>query len=516
MFVLFLLVARLLERWARDRARAHMDVLARTRPVLITRETPAGNEQVPMSMIQSGDVLIVAPGGAVPADGIMLDCGEVDESLLTGEPLPVARNIGEPVLAGSVCMSSTIRLRVTAFGQQTHLAFLLRLIERAQGERPPIARLADRVAAIFVPVLFGIAGLVFAIWWQVDAERAFPIALAVLVVSCPCALSLAIPAALATAHAELARMGVLPVRADALEALAGVNVVMLDKTGTLTAGHPQISSALVFDGGPVERALAWAAALQGDGTHPLAQAFRGHAQRATHVAANVRAMPGQGIEGTVGTRFLRLGRAEFAARATDDGAIWLGDGEKAVARFEVTDSLRTDARAAVAALQALNLDVELSSGDAERNVQRIARAAGIGMARARQTPQDKLSRLRERQGRGERVAMVGDGVNDAPVLAGADVSFAFASGAATAHRHADFVITREALTLVSDAIVLAKRTRRVIRQSLTWAVVYNVVALPFAALGWVQPWVAAIGMAGSSLLVTMNALRLRTTAQPRR
>lgn len=509
MFILFLLVARQLERWARERARAHVDLLARARPVLVVRETPQGREHIPASAIALGDVLRVAPGEAVPADGELLEAGEVDESLLTGEPLPVAKRPGDGVLAGSTGLNAVLRLRVTAVGQHTYLSFLQRLIERAQRERPPIAQLADRIASVFVPALFLMAAVVFVVWWQLEPARAFPIALAVLVVSCPCALSLAIPTALATAYGELARRGVLPVRGQALEVLAEADAVMFDKTGTLTSGHPRLTSAVAFQGMPVAHALEACVALQGDNVHPLAHAFRTAGGTSTVIATDLRVVPGEGVEGRIESRMLRLGRAEFAAARPDDGGVWLGDGTLPLARFELDDTLRADAAATVAALHALQLDVELSSGDATAQVERIAQAVGIGSARGRQAPSAKVARMRERQAQGQRVAMVGDGLNDAPVLAGADVSFAFASGAATAHRQADFVITRDALRLVPETIVLARQTRRIVRQSLAWAIAYNLLALPFAALGMVEPWVAALGMAASSLAVTLNALRVR-------
>lgn len=509
MFVLVLLGARQLERWARERAGMQVDLLARARPVLVARETAEGREHVPVASLAPGDVVHVAPGEAVPADGTLLGTGAFDESLLTGESLPVSKNDGDAVLAGSTCGQAAICMRVGAVGGDTYLSFLQRLMERAQLERPRSARMADRVAAMFIPVLFALATVVFVAWWQVEPARAFPTALAVLVVSCPCALSLAIPAALATAYGQLARRGVLSLRADALETLAEVDAVMLDKTGTLTQGKPRVIDIQVFGDLGAERALALAGALQGAGSHPLARAFPIAGTGSVPRAQWTRAVPGEGIEGQVGERELRLGRAEFAANRPDDGGIWLGDGNRAIARFEVGDALRPDARDAVDRLLAMGIEVELSSGDAGPAVQEAAAATGIREARSRQSPQAKLERARALQRRGRCVAMVADGLNDAPVLAGADVSFAFGSGAATAHRHADFVLTSDALGRVPESIALARRVKRIVRQSLAWAVGYNAVAVPFAALGMVPPWLAALGMTASSLAVTLNALRLR-------
>jgi Cu2+-exporting ATPase len=512
MFVLLLLAARQLEQWARQRAREQVDLLSRARPALAVRDAAGGRERVPVGALAPGDVLHVAPGESVPADGVLLSAGEFDEALLTGEPGAVSRAIGEPVLAGSTCGAIAVQLRATAVGPQTYLSLLQRLVERAQNERPAIARVADRIASIFVAALFALAAGVFLAWWQIDASRAFPVALSVLVVSCPCALSLAIPAALATAYSQLARRGVLALRADALETLARADTVMLDKTGTLTRGKPCLVATQTFGDVDEARVLALAAALQRDSAHPLAAAF--HSNTQAPLAARVHAVAGQGIEGLVDGAPLRLGRAGFAANGTDDDALWLGDGARAFARFEVRDELRADAIDAVAAMRALGLDIELSSGDAAAAVERIAHATGIAQARHRQSPAAKLVRVREKQRAGRVVAMVGDGINDAPVLGGADVSFAFGTGAAAAHRSADFVLTGESLRRVPEAIVLARRTRRIVRQNLSWAIGYNLLALPFAAAGWIDPWLAALGMAASSLAVTLNALRLRTAAEP--
>jgi Cu2+-exporting ATPase len=508
MFVLLLLAARQLESWARARASAQVDTLARARPALAWREGEGGRVQVPLAALRPGDVVQVGAGEALPADGILLEAGaSVDESLLTGEPEAVFRGAGEAVLAGSVCRESPLRLRVTATGTDTRLSHLVRLVEQAQGQRPRLARVADRIASVFVMAMFVLAALVFTVWLKHAPERAFEVTLALLVVSCPCALSLAIPAALAAAHGQLARLGVLSLRPDALETLARIDALLLDKTGTLTHGRPRLHSVSICPGFEHDRALALAAALQRDSGHPLGRAFAGVGDLA-QLASAVAVVPGKGVRGMCDGVEYRLGRAGFAVDGEDDGAIWLGDGVRAFARFQLVDETRADAPAALAALRRLGIEPELSSGDGREAVQALAAQLQIARARWRQSPQDKLDRVRELQAEGHRVAMLGDGINDAPVLAGADVSFAMAGGAALAHRAADFVITGESLQRLPQSIDLARRTRRIIRQNLAWAIGYNLLALPLAALGLVAPWLAALGMALSSLLVTLNALRL--------
>ncbi|MFA7487081.1 MAG: heavy metal translocating P-type ATPase [Lysobacteraceae bacterium] len=524
MFVLFLLIAREIETAARGRATDHVDTLARARPAFALRETDAGRAiQVPVAMLEQGDIVRVAPGEALPADGIALEAGSFDESLLTGESVPVARSEGEELRAGSIAIGSTARLRVLRTGQETWISQLSRLIERAQEERPAMARLADVVASRFVLALF-VAAALTCIWWlRHDPSRAFEVTLAVLVVACPCALSLAIPTALASAHGALARIGVLAVRPDALDALARVDTVVFDKTGTLTCGTPTLAAVEVFDGITQSHALALARALEHDSRHPLAQVFRGHGDdedRAFGSEVPVQHIAGAGVEAQWQGRRWRLGHAMFAAGAADDGAIWLGDGERAWARFQVRDSLRPEAAATIQACRGLDLTCELLSGDGPEAVAEVAAALGIERHAARRTPEHKLARIRELQQQGHRVLMVGDGINDAPVLGGADVSVALHSGAALAHGAADFVLTAQSLTRVPQALALARKARATMRQNLAWALGYNALALPFAAAGWVAPWLAALGMAASSLIVTMNALRLvrrapaRDTAAP--
>jgi Cu2+-exporting ATPase len=574
MFVFLLLAARMLEQRARGIASAQVDALARARPALALRERADGTvEQVPLNALAAGDVVRVAVGDAVPADGEVLEADAAfDESLLTGESRPVDKRQGDPVWAGSHCRERPARLRVLRTGADTRLSQLARLVERAQEERPPIARVADRIASVFVSVLLLCAVAVY-LWWRMhEPARAFEVALAVLVVSCPCALSLAVPAALATAHGALAKLGVLALRGDALDTLARADRIVFDKTGTLSDRAPRLAEVESFEGMTRAQALVIATALERESGHPLAAAFTAAAEakanpprppfakggeladadRSTAAALptvsadvdiddhprlpplqkgadaraaggggirfpahNLRAEPGQGIAGEVDGRAWRLGRAGWAAGRADDDALWLGDGSRAFARFVLRETPRADAAEALAALRAQGLRVSLCSGDAEPAVARLAAAVGIDpdQTRARQAPEDKLAVVRRHQAEGEIVAMVGDGLNDAPVLAGADVSLALADGAALAQRAADFVVSGGALVRIPQAVALARRTRRIVRQNIVWALGYNVLALPLAAAGVVTPWMAALGMALSSLLVTLNALRLSLPAR---
>jgi Cu2+-exporting ATPase len=511
LFVVLLLLARRLEQRARRIASAQVDALARARPAMAIRETDqGGSEQVPLAELRVGDVVRVCAGEAVPADGLLLDqAAAFDEALISGESAAVVRQAGETALAGSICRERPARLSVIRTGSDTRLSQLTRLVEQAQSRRPKLARLADRVASWFVAGILISAALVYAWWHQHDPSRALEVTLALLVISCPCALSLAIPTALATAHGALAKLGVLGLGAESLSVLARADHVLFDKTGTLSTGKSQLTDVRVFDGADRERVLQIAAAIERDSSHPLAQALS--AQPTTLVATAVRSVLGLGIEAYVDGKLWRIGRADFAAARDDDGGVWLGDGKQATARFELRETCRDDAVAAVAALRRLGLGVELCSGDAIQAVRRIADSLGIDDYRARQLPEQKLARMRELQAQGHVVAMIGDGLNDAPVLAGADVSVAMADGAALAQRAADLVVTSPSLLRIPQAVALARRTGRVIRQNLGWALAYNLLALPLAASGQVTPWLAALGMAVSSLLVTLNALRLMRT-----
>ncbi len=516
MFVFLLLLARLLEQRARRIASAQVDTLARARPVRAVRERPDGTrESVPLSALRVDDVACVAVGEAVPADGELLDPQALfEEALLTGESHPVTKRNGDPVYAGTHCRETPARLRITGIGTATRLSQLTRLVEQAQAQRPPLAQLADRIGAVFVGGVLLAALAVYLGWRAIEPERAFEVALSLLVVSCPCALSLAVPAALAAASGALARRGILPVRAGALDRLARVTDLVFDKTGTLTRVHPVLEAVEVFDGIGEAHACAVAAALERDSGHPIAAAF---ADDEAHLAVeSLQLVAGKGLAGRVDGADWRLGIAPFAAGRVDDGHLWLGDGARAAARFTMREGLRADAADTVRALRALGLAVHLASGDGADAVTRMAATLGIADARARQRPEDKLALVRDLQAQGRIVAMVGDGLNDAPVLAGADVSLAMGEGAALAQRAADLVLTAPELMRVPAAIALARRTRHIVRENFAWAVGYNLIALPLAAMGRVTPGWAAAGMAVSSLVVTINALRLMRRSREER
>jgi len=508
MFVFLLLAARMLEQRARNVATAQVDALARAQPVFATRERADGTrESVPPSALRIGDTVCVAAGDGVPADGTLLDHdADFEEALLTGESRPVRRRVGETVYAGTTCRERPARLRATATGTATRLSQLAELVDRAQGHRPPLARVADRVGRHFVVGLLLLAVCVYAGWRMYQPERAFEVTLALLVISCPCALSLSVPAVLAAAHGALARCGVLATRPEALDTLARATDMVFDKTGTLSDGRPARVAVEAFNGVDADVATRIAAALEKDSGHPIASAFADVDIRAS--AQAVVAHPGSGVEGDVDGRRWRFGRADWAAGRADDGGLWLGDGTRGVARFTLDEQPREDATAALDALRAQGLRLHLASGDSEGAVQHLAHALGIASPLARQSPEDKLARVRQLQDEGRIVAMVGDGLNDAPVLAGADVSIAMGEGAPLAQQAADLVATGPSLLRIADAVRVARLARRLVKQNLAWSAGYNLLAVPLAAAGLVTPWIAALGMAVSSLVVTVNALRL--------
>jgi Cu2+-exporting ATPase len=505
MFIFLLLATRHLEQAARVRANSAVDVLARARPEVARRVDADGSvSAVPASALKAGDVIRTKVGEAVAADGVLVGAsGSFSEALLTGESRAVAKVAGDTVWAGSHAAAATVDVRVTATGAATRVAEILRLVERAQSERPRVARVADLIASRFIVGLLLAVVFVALYWTWHDASRVLPIVLAVLAVTCPCALSLAVPASQAAAHARLAGLGVLVVRPDVLEQLPQVDVFVFDKTGTLTEDAMSLARVEVLRGSEVD-ALRIAAALERESTHPIARAFDGLGDEAIGAGA-VRVVPGFGIEGVVAGAEYRIGR-DIAGDDADAG-ILLSDAQGPLARFVLAETVRADATATVSRL-AGSRRVELLSGDAESRVAAVAAAVGVEHWVSRATPEAKLARIRALQARGLKVAMVGDGINDAAVLGGADVAVALGGGAALAMSAADAVVLADRIDRVADLVAVSETTRRNMRQNLTWALVYNLGGLPLAAAGFIPPWVAALGMALSSLIVTLNALRV--------
>ncbi len=519
MFVFFLSAARFLEMTGRHQALNLTGAVARHLPRVATRLVEGQPQEVGAMELLSGDLVLVAPGATVPADGRLQSAlADLDESLLTGESTPVARRLGEKVLAGSVNGQRALEMTVSEIGADTVMAQIGRLVGDAQAHKPRLVATADRVASYFVGGVLLAAALTGLLWWSLEPARAFEVVLAVLVVTCPCALALATPAAFTVATAALARQGFMLRKSGALQTLAQVTDLVCDKTGTLTADAIEIARVDTFTAANQAQVLAIAASLESKSEHPLARAFLG-IPGATAAQA-VKAVPGAGLCGLVDGERWRIGTREYAAGLLDqptepdseDGnelrRVYLGNSSGLVAVFELTETERSGARLALQGLRERGLRLHVASGDRAAPVASLAARLGIESWRARQQPADKLAFVRSLQAEGACVAMLGDGINDSPVLAGADVSIAMGSGTALAQHSADCVLMSNALEPLDAAFQMARKTMQVVRQNLVWAIGYNLIALPLAASGMLAPWMAALGMSASSLLVTLNALRL--------
>jgi Cu2+-exporting ATPase len=517
MFIFFLLTGRYLEMKVRLGSLNAGEALVRSLPAQVARLRADGStERVALGRVVPGDRLLVALGAVIPVDGVLEGATLVDESLLTGEAVPVARGAGAEVSGGAINVGAPCTVRARSAAGQSTLASMAALIERAQSQRPPQALAADRAASQFVAWIVLLSVLVAALWLWIDPSRAFPATLAVLVATCPCALSLATPVGIAAATARLARRGVLTTRPNALERLAAVDTVVLDKTGTLTTAQMRLAAVQVHGSMARERSLALAASLEEHSAHPLAAAFTGATRRRLAATAVIETA-GAGLEGTIEGERWRIGRREFAAALAADAAawaalpdvgserVWLGNESGPCAAFTVTDTLRPGAAEAVAALRRLGLDIVVASGDRASVVRHLAAELGISEASGRMDPEAKLALVRELQQRGRRVLMVGDGINDGPVLAAAHVSCAIGAGAALAHAASDLLLMSESLAALAAAIETARGAARLVRANLRWALGYNLCAVPLAAAGLVSPWVAALGMSASSLFVVMRA-----------
>ncbi|MBS1144671.1 MAG: heavy metal translocating P-type ATPase [Proteobacteria bacterium] len=528
MFIFFLLGGRYLEMAARQKAVSVTEALARLLPAFaqkmakfpVDRET----EQCVVADLRRGDYVLVRAGDVVPADGRVIEgISCANEALLTGESKPVPKSPGDAVTGGSINAESPLVVQVEEVGEGTRLSAIIQLMERAAAEKPKIVELADRIASYFVAALLAVAILVAVGWYFVDPSKALWITVSVLVVTCPCALSLATPIALTVSAGALAKDGLLVTRGHAIETLARATHFVFDKTGTLTTGRMHLVDVLTTGAASREECLAMAAALEHASEHPVATALRFAAGEDVAEASAALNEPGQGIEAEIAGRRCRIGRPDYAlalssASLPQAAAGWLDSGDTVVvladesgclALFRIGDEVRPESAALISELLSAGKKVVLLTGDAPSVAHRVAGRLGITDVRAGVTPQGKHDCVTALQAEGAIVAMLGDGVNDAPVLAQAQVSVAMGGGAQLARTQSDFILLSENLDHLRHGLRRARRTLQVIRQNLWWSFAYNFVALPLAITGYVTPWIAGIGMSASSLLVVLNSLRIQ-------
>jgi Cu+-exporting ATPase len=535
----FLLLGKVLEARAKRRALAALDSLSRLRPATARRVRNGVQTVVPLAEIQISDSVLVLPGERFPVDATITEGRTtVDESMLTGESTPLDRQPGSRVLAGSLNYDGAVTCRAESLGEATVLAQIARMVQQAQGSRAPMERLADRASSIFVPVVLALAVITFAIWLIAAHSLSLAIAntVAVLVIACPCAMGLAVPAALTVAVGRGAQLGVLFKGGEALERLAHLDAIVLDKTGTLTVGRPVLEGIHPFAGHTENDLLRIAAAAEERSNHPLAHALVDASRTRGLVlqqAEDVQNLPGRGLSATVeGHRCLLGNEALFQeffiplpdgipSPAPGVTRLWMALDEVPAGYFDARDALRPDAPAAISALRRAGLRILMLTGDSAAAAAPIAHQAGITEVEASLDPAGKLTRIRALQQSGLRVAMVGDGINDAAALAQADAGIAMGTGADLAQEAGDVLLLRAQPSAIPSALALARQTLRIMRENLVWAAVYNVLGIPLAAGALypgfhilLSPWMAAAAMALSSVCVLANSLRLRKW-QPR-
>jgi Cu+-exporting ATPase len=541
--VAFVLGGRYMEERARGKASEAIRKLIELQPDMAIRVTADGDETVGIDQVAVGDRLRVRPGDKVPADGVVEEgTSSLDESMLTGESLPVARGIGDAVVGGTLNGNGAFVMRVTAVGGDTVLSGIVKLVDHAQGAKLPVQKLADRISARFVPAVAGIGGVTLAGWLLAGhpPARALAHAVAVLLIACPCALGLATPTAIMVGTGQAARRGIYIRKGEALETAATLDTLVFDKTGTITEGRPVVTDFLLVAGADEARVLALVAGAELHSEHFLARAITAWCS-ARGVAGARSAIPGRQSQPAPTFEFEAVPGRGLRAR-TDDGAILIGnallleaggvdyrdqqtqaqawaeqgktpvyvaiDGA-CVALFAIADAARPGAKQAIALLHRLGLKTVMATGDLDAVANHVAREVGIDRVIARATPADKLELVRRLQAEGHRVGMIGDGINDAPALAAADVGFAIGSGADIALESADITLVGGDIARVAGGIELSRQTMRIVRQNLFWALGYNVVAIPVAAAGRLNPMIAAAAMAMSSVSVVANSLRLQ-------
>lgn len=519
MFTFFLLIGRFVEMQARHRTGRAGNALMDLLPGSATLLENDRELMIPASELQTGQLVLVKPGHTIPADGIIVE-GQtnVDESALTGEYLPVAKRCDDQVVGGTINVEHPIKVRITETGQNSRISAIIGLIERAQAEKPATAKTADSVARYFVLAVLITSVSVASAWYFISPEDAFWITLSVLVVTCPCALSLATPTALTAATGTLRQQGLLITRGHVLEGLASATHVVFDKTGTLTEGNLSVKDMQLVSPNPRHDPFTVAAALEQASEHPIAHAFRPFF---TAPATDIRVAVNAGVEGSFEGTLYRLGKASYAAELyastnpelPEQSLQWLllASEQGPIAWFSVDDQIRQDAPALIKLLQQLGIHVAMLTGDESAAAQRVADQLGISEVQRGMSPDQKLAYIKQLQDEGADVVMVGDGINDIPVLAGARTSIAMGSATDLAKTSADAVLISSELQRLALGIMLARKTRLVIRENLCWALLYNLVALPLAALGFIAPYMAAVGMSASSLIVVGNAMRLSRT-----
>lgn len=539
MFTFFLLTGRYLELMARKKAVEVTDNLVRITPAITTRlinkkvnsDNPDTHkiswieETVSVTKVSPGDRLLIRAGEYIPVDGIILSGkATVDESILTGESNPLEKVPGMTVIGGSINIESPIQIEVKKVGQETVLSQILRILERAQSERLVIAGISDLVAKWFVACVLIITSLVAIYWFSMGNERWFQITLSVLVVSCPCALSLARPAAITTATGALMKAGILSTRGHALETLARSTHVIFDKTGTLTYGKFKLVETKCFTSTNIKDCLKIANALESQSEHPIAKALiKANENSVEESVSDMVNTPGQGIKGNINNKHYFIGTASFIKNKNGKSleqdsyqsllkqghtVILLADEENILCAFLLADTIRDGAEQLITALKNAGKKIILMTGDNLQSGELVGQALGIEHIYTELKPEDKLSRVNELQDHGAIIAMVGDGINDAPVLAGAQVSIAMSTGTELARASADLIFMNENFQSLLIAFKVSNKISKIIRQNILWAISYNVLALPAAIMGYIPPWLAAIGMSLSSLLVVTNTLRI--------
>ena len=519
MFTFLLLLARFIEKRLRYRDSLAWHDAEHTLPDAVQVEVEGTWKRVPRSSVSVGQRVLVRAGDTIPVDGLVLEgASAVREDSFSGEALPRAVHAGDTVFAGTVNREGTLKLSVSSSYAESRLAALQRSVDRARVEKPAIARMADRLASVFIAAVLIATAATGLIWSQIDPERALWVALSVLVISCPCALSLATPASLANAASFLRRSGVLVYGENALESLAASTHCLFDKTGTLTTSAFRIEDMQRLTTELEEsELLSLASALQCHANHPIATAF--DAPSGSVDLSNTHYQVGAGVQGTWAQSTLRIGSFEFCReiapglpQAPNTPRLWVAlvtEGQP-LAWFGIVDELREEAAPVVEELRTAGLNCELLTGDASPRAAQLIDELAFSSGRVGQTPDDKLERVAELQAGGARVTMIGDGLNDAPVLQRADASIAVAGATDLARAQADFVIERGSLRQIPTLYRTARRTRAIILQNFAWALGYNALGIPLAAMGWIPPWAAALGMSASSLIVVANSARLRS------